>query len=195
MITVDVPIQDPKKPPKLVFADRCVNCGRPKARTWPLKLNTGAQKRGQMVQVELNVPLCADCVVKENKIGNVTWLPFFGVGFLVCAVTFVPVWLLSPEATTTQTLTMPYVLGSAAGLFAGILVGTLIEFGLRMLFAHKYGTLLLKRPLTLFSVFNDSGDLIGLSTRFADNRKVLKLIFENDEIAREFAALNPQENV
>lgn len=195
MITIDIPIKDQKKPPKLIFPDRCVNCSKPKARTWPLKLSTGAQKRGQMVQMELNVPLCADCVAKENKIGNVTWIPFFGVGLLVCGLAFIPVWLLSPEGTTTQTLALPYVLGAAAGLFAGILVGTLVEFGLRKLFAPRYGTLLLKRPLTLFSVFNDSEDLIGLSTRFADNRKVLKLTFENDEIAREFAALNPQENV
>jgi hypothetical protein len=64
-----------------------------------------------------------------------------------------------------------------------------------MLFAPTYGRLLLKRPLTIFSIFNDSEDLIGLSTRFADSRKVLKLMFENDEIAREFIALNPQEKL
>ena len=195
MITVDIPIKDQKKPAKLIFPDSCVNCSKPQARTWPLKLSTGAQKQGQMVQVEMEVPLCADCVAKENKIGNVTWLPFFIVGLLVCIVAFVPVWLLSPQGTTTQTLALPYILGVAAGLFTGILIGTLVEFGLRMLFAPRYGTLLLKRPLTIFSVFNDSEDLIGLSTRIADNRKLLKLTFENDEIAREFAALNPQENV
>lgn len=194
MLTVDVVIRDPKKPPKLIFPDRCVNCGRPKLRTWLLKLNTGAQKRGQMVQVELNVPLCADCVAKENRIGNVTWIPFFAVGFLACIITFVPVLLLSPEGTTLQTYNMPYILGAAAGLLVGILVGSLVEFSLRMLFAPIYGRLLLKRPLTAVSVLNDSEDLIGLSTRFAENKKVVKLIFENDELAREFVALNPQEN-
>jgi hypothetical protein len=45
---------------------------------------------------------------------------------------------------------MPFVLGAGAGLVAGIVGGTLVEF-------------------------------------------VLKLIFENDEIAREFTALNLQE--
>ena len=190
MFTVDILIKDPKKPPKLSFPDRCVNCGRPKARTWPLKLNTGAQKRGQMVQLEFDVPMCAECVAKENKIGNVTWIPFFMVGLLACVITFVPIWLLSPEGTTTQTLAMPYVLGAAAGLFAGIIAGTLVEFGLKVLFAPKYGKLLLKRPLTVFSVFNDSEDLIGISTRFAENKKILKLIFENDEIGRQFMTLN-----
>ncbi len=193
MITVDIPIRDPKKPPKLNFPDRCNNCGQPKARTWSIKLNTGAQKRGQMVQLELDVPLCADCIAKENRIGNVTWIPFFLAGLLVCAVVFVPVWLISPVGPTPQTYELPYVLGAAAGLVAGIIIGTLVEFGLKLLLAPVYGKLLLQRPLTIFSVLADSENLIGISTRFAENRKILKLTFENDEIAREFIAMNPQE--
>lgn len=193
MITVDVSIKDPKKPPKLTFPDRCVNCGKPKARTWSIKLNTGAQKRGQMIQLEMDVPLCAECAAKENKIANVTWLPFFITGLLAFVIVFIPVMLISPEGTTAQTINMPYILGAVAGLFAGMIVGTLVEFGLKMLFAPAYGKLLLKRPLTVFSALTDSEDLIGLSTRFADGRKRLNLSFENDEIAREFVALNPQE--
>ena len=193
MLTVDIPIKDPKKPPKLTFPDRCVNCGKPKARTWPLKLNTGAQKSGGLVQLEMDVPMCADCAAKENKISNVTWLPFFIAGLLVCVVAFIPAWLFSPEGTTPQTYAFPYVLGAFAGMVSGILVGSLVEFGLRILFAPAYGKLLLKRPLTVFSIFNDSEDLVGLSTRFAENRKVLKMTFENDTIAGEFAALNQHE--
>ena len=195
MITVELPVKDPKKPPKLTFPDRCVNCGKPKVKALPVKLSTGAQKRGQMIQLEMDVPLCAECAAKENKIANVTWLPFFITGLLACAIVFVPVWLLSPEGTTTQTLALPYVLGASAGLLAGVIIGTLVEFGLKILFAPAYGKLLLKRPLTVFSVFNDSEDLIGFSTRFADGRKKLNLSFENDEIAREFIALNPQEKL
>lgn len=194
VLTVDIPIKDPQKPPQLMFPDRCVNCGKPKARTWNLKLNTGAQKRGQQVELELAVPLCADCVKKEDRIGNVTWIPFFGVGFLACAVTFVPVWLISPEGPTLQTYELPYVLGAAAGLISGMIVGTLVEFGLKLLLAPAYGQLLLKRPLTILSVLNDAENLIGISTRFAENRKILKITFENDEIAREFIAMNSLEN-
>lgn len=193
MITIDIPIKDPKKPPKLTFPDRCVNCGKPKMRTWTLKLNTGAQKRGQMIQLEFDVPICAECTAKENRIGNVTWIPFFGVGVLVCVVVFVPVWLAAPEGTTAQTYSMPYVLGAVAGMIAGMGIGTLVEFGLKLLLAPIYGKLLWKRPLTVVSVFNDSENLIGLSTAFAENRKILKLTFENDDIAREFSLLNPQE--
>ena len=176
MITVDIPVRDPKKPPKLTFPDGCVNCGKPKAKTVPVKLNTGAQKRGQMIQLEMDVPLCAECAAKENKIANVTWLPFFIVGLLACVVVFIPVWLFSPEGTTTQTLAMPYVLGATAGLLAGVIIGTLVEFVLKMLFAPAYGKLLLKRPLTILAVFNDSEDLMGLSTRFTNDRKTLKMI-------------------
>lgn len=194
MLTIDIPIRDPKKPPKLSFPDRCVNCGKPKARTWSIRLNTGAQKRGQMIEMELDVPLCADCVAKENRIGNVTWIPFFLVGLLTCAVVFVPVWLISPEGPTLQTAELPYVLGAAAGLLAGIIIGTLVEFGLKLLLAPVYGKLLLQRPLTIFSVLGNAEYLIGISARLAEDRKILKITFENEEIAREFVAMNPQEN-
>lgn len=80
-------------------------------------------------------------------------------------------------------------------MIAGVLIGTLVEFGLRTAFAPAYGKLLSKRPLTVFSVFNDSEDLIGLSTRFLKDRKPLSMTFENDEIVHEFITLNPQENV
>lgn len=103
-------------------------------------------------------------------------------------------WLLVPEGPTLQTLEFPYVLAAFVGMIAGILIGTLVELGLKMIVAPVYGRLLLKRPLTAFSIFTDSDDVIGLSIRFADQRKTLKLMFENDAIAREFMALNPQEN-
>ena len=193
MITVEISIKDPKKPPRLKFPNRCVNCGKPKARSLPVKLNTGAQQRGRLVQLEIDVPLCADCSAKENKIGNVTWIPFFVAGLLACVIVFIPVWLLTPEGPTLQTFEFPYVLGAFVGMIAGILVGTLVELGLKLLFAPLYGSLLLKRPLTVFSVFNDSEDIIGLSIRFANQKKRLQLSFENDDSAREFSALNSQE--
>jgi len=194
MLTVDIPIKDPKKPPKLAFPDRCVNCGKPKFRTWSVKLNTGAQKRGQMVQIECLVPLCGECAAKEDRISNVTWLPFFIAGLLACVIAFIPAWLFSPEGTSQQTYAFPFVLGAFVGMIAGVIVGSLVEFGFRILFAPAYGRLLLKRPLTIFSVFNDSEDLVGFSTRFAENKKIFKMTFENDDIGREFIALNPQES-
>ena len=89
-----------------------------------------------------------------------------------------------------QTSAFPYVLGVFAGMVAGILVGSLVEFGLKLLLLPAYGKLLLKRPLTVLSILSDSENLIGFSTKFADQKKTLKLTFENDEIAREFEGLN-----
>ena len=195
MLTVDVRIKDPKKPPRLKFPDRCVNCGKAKARIWPVKLSTGAQKSGQMIQLEFDVPMCAECTAKENKIGNVTWIPFFLIGLLTCIAVFVPVWIFVPEGTTSQTYAFPYVLGAFVGMVAGIFAGSLVEFGLKLLLSPAYGQLLLKRPLTIFSIISDSQDLIGFSAKFAEQRKILKLTFENDEIGREFIALNPQESL
>lgn len=86
------------------------------------------------------------------------------------------------------------MLGAFVGMIAGILVGTLVEFLLKMIMARAYGRLLMQRPLTVFSVFRDVEDLVGLFLRFGENRKTLKMIFENDELAREFIALNLQEN-
>jgi hypothetical protein len=48
--------------------------------------------------------------------------------------------------------------------------------------------------LTVWSVFHDAEDLIGLSARLTNEKQLLRMNFENDEIAREFIALNPQEN-
>ena len=194
MITVEIPIANPRKPPRLVFPDHCVHCGKPRTKTWSVKLSTGAQtKSGRMSLLEMNLPLCANCTALENKIGNVTWIPFFLAGLLTGVIVFIPVWLLSPEGSTPQTYAFPYVLGAFVGMIAGILAGTLVEFVLEMMMAPAYGKLLLKRPLTAFSVFNDSEDLVGLSLRFGDHKKTLQVIFENDELAREFIALNPQE--
>lgn len=193
MMTVDISIKDPKKPPKLTFPEGCVNCGKPKARTWPIKLSTGAQKRGEMIQFELDVPLCAECAVKETRIGNVTWLPFSIAGFLACALVYVPALLISPEGTTADTVGFPFMFALGVGLLAGSLVGSLVEFGLRMLFVPVYGQLLLKRPMTILSILRESDDRVGLSVRFAENRKIARLTFENEEIGREFRALNLQE--
>jgi hypothetical protein len=147
-----------------------------------------------MIQLGMDVPLCAECVARENRIGNVTWVPFFIAGLLTFVIVFIPVWLITPEGPTLQTYEFPYVVAAFVGMIAGILVGTFAEFVLRKLFTPAYGRLLLKRPLTVLSVLNDAEDLIGLSVRWTRDKKILKLIFENEQIGQEFISLNPQEN-
>jgi len=193
MLTVEIPITDKKKPPVLKFPERCANCRKPKHVVMPMKLNMGVQKRGQGVLMDLPMPLCVECEKKERRITNVTLLPFFIAGLLVCVIVFIPVWLITPDGTTAQTLGFSVTVGTFVGLIAGVVGGTIVEFVLKLMFAPVYGQLLLKRPLTVFSLFNDSEDLIGLSARFTKEKKSLKLTFENEEIAREFEKLNTSE--
>lgn len=193
MITVEIPIKDKKKPPILKFPDRCVHCGKPKDTVLPMKLNMGVQKRGQGVMMDFPVPLCAECEAKERRVTYVTLVPFVTAGFLLCGLAFVPVWLITPDGTTPGTLGFSVSVGMFAGIVVGIIGGTVVEFVLKFLFAPVYGQLLLKRPPTVFSLFSDSEDVIGLSARFTENKKSLKLTFENNEVAKEFEQLNSQE--
>ena len=193
MFTVEVPIADKKKPPVLKFPERCVNCGKPKQVVMPMKLNMGVQKRGQGVLMDFPVPVCAECDKKERRITNVTLLPFLIAGLLVGVLVFIPVWLLTPDGETIQTMGFAPAMGALVGIIAGLIGCSVVEFFLKLVFAPIYGQLLSKRPLTVFSMFNDSEDVIGLSAKFTDQKKSLKLTFENDEIAREFEKLNISE--
>jgi hypothetical protein len=194
MTTIEIKIPDLRKPPSLQFPGRCVNCGKPSKSTYPLKLNTGAQKRGGMVLLELSVPLCETCRSLENRIGNVTWIPFSIAGLLAGLVVFVPVLLLAPQGESTQTLSMPWVLAGAAALAAGLAGGTLVEFSLRLIFGPFFGGSLTRRPLTVVEFLNDSQHILGLSIRMNRDKSHLVLVFENDAIALEFESLNRGRN-
>ena len=195
MVTLDIPVNNKKNPPVLKFPERCVNCGKPGVRTWALKLSTGEQKRGQMVQLELSVPLCAECAAKEDKIANITWLPFFISGLLVCVVAFIPVWLITPEGPTSQPESLPLLLGAFVGLIAGIIGGTLVELLLKLLFVPAYGQLLWRRPLTAFMVFADIEQVIGVNAKLSKDKRTLQLSIENEEVANEFKKLNAESGV
>ncbi|HQU36115.1 MAG TPA: hypothetical protein PLR65_05990 [Anaerolineales bacterium] len=190
MYTVETLIKDAKNPPKINFPDRCVNCGKPKHTVMPLQLNMGVEKRGQGVLMDFPVPLCAECEKKERRVTNVTLLPFVIAGFILGAIAFLPALLIAPEGTSQQTLSFPFVFAGFVALVVGVIGGTVVEFALKFLFAPAYGQLLLKRPLTILSLFNDSENVIGLSARFTDKKKSLRLTFENDDIGKEFKQIN-----
>lgn len=190
MHTVEIPIKDAKNPPKINFPDRCVNCGKPKQVVMPLQLNMGVEKRGQGVLMDFPVPLCAECEKKEQRITYVTLVPFLIAGLIVGVIAFIPAMLIAPEGTSQQTLGFPFVFGGLVGMVVGAIGGTVVEFVLKLLLAPVYGQLLLKRPLTILSLFNDSENVIGLSAKFTDKKKSLKVTFENDDVGKEFGRLN-----
>ena len=158
-------------------------------------MTTGEQKRGQMVELALPVPLCADCAAKEDKIANITWLPFFISGLLVCVAAFIPVWLITPDGPTSQPESLPLLLGAFVGLIAGIIGGTIVEILLKLLFAPAYGQLLWRRPLTAFMVFANVEQIMGFTAKLSKNKQTLHVTIENDEVANEFKKLNIESGV
>lgn len=188
---IGIPLRTLNKKTAFKFPDRCVNCSQPKAELLGLSLDLGTQAK--IANLQMQVPMCKACADKERRVAMVTLIPFLVAGLLIGIAVLVPVALVAPEGNTIRTLTFPLVLGAFAGLIAGILGGSLVEFVVKMLATPFYGKLLLQRPLTAVSLFSARDDLIGLSARLSSTDQTLQLIFENDEIAREFAQLNPQE--
>jgi hypothetical protein len=137
--------------------------------------------------------MCNACAEKERSIAKVILIPFIIAGFVIGVIVFVPVALISPEGTTPQTIGFPLVLGGFAGLIAGIVGGTVVEFFVKMLAVPVYGKLLARRPLTIAGFLAESDELIGISARFLRETKIVQLEFENEEIAREFTQLNSLE--
>jgi hypothetical protein len=191
---INIPIRDLKKPPVLKFPERCANCGKPKETTLGITLNMGVQNRSRVVTMQLTVPMCNTCAEKERSVAKVTLIPFMIAGFVIGVIVFVPVAFIAPEGTSSQTIGFPLVLGGFAGLIAGIIGGTVVEFLVKMLAVPVFGKLLTRRPLTIVGFLAESDQLIGLSARFLRETKIARLEFENEEIAREFTQLNSLEN-
>lgn len=193
MVSIDIPIKDQKNPPALKFPDQCVNCRKAKETVMGITLQMGAQKRGQPVLMKLDVPMCNVCADKERGIAKVTLVPFLIAGVLIGLVVFIPVVLIAPDGTSSQTLSMPWVIGGTAGLIAGVIGGSLVEFLVKILAAPFYGKLVMRRPLTVFALLTESDQLLGLSAKFSRGTGIVGLTFENDDIAREFKKLNTME--
>ncbi|MBE0669092.1 MAG: hypothetical protein IH588_00760 [Anaerolineales bacterium] len=190
---INIPIHDLKKPPVLKFPERCAYCGRPKTEMLGITLNMGVQNRNQPVTLQLSVPMCKTCADKERGIAKVTLIPFLTAGLIIGVIVFIPVMLLAPEGTTPQTIGFPFVLGGFAGLVVGVIGGTMVEFVVKTLSVPFYGKLLTRRPLTIFGMFADTDELIGISAKLLREKKIVRLEFENEEIAREFIQLNSLE--
>lgn len=187
-------IPDLKKPPALKFPERCVNCGKPKDEMLGLTLNMGVQHRNQPVTLQMKVPMCKACADKERGIAKVTFIPFLIAGFVFGAIAFIPVMLISPQGSDPSTVNAPFVLGGLAGLLVGSIAGTLVEIVVRSMAVPFYGRLITRRPLTVYAMFSETDELLGVSARFLCKKRLVQLEFENEAIAREFSQLNQLEN-
>lgn len=196
--TLTVPISSPKKPPKVVFPETCLHCGKPKAGTRGILFRL-AQNSKKTFDLKLEPPLCADCVALENRLEWFSLLPFTIVAFVLGALTFLFLWFfVLPNLTLWDFLGMNWrqindavwMLAGAGALLGGIGGATLVEVILRVLTKPYFGGLLTSRPLTLVSLLRDFQDVPGLRAQVTSDKKILTLAFEHEEKAREFAALN-----
>lgn len=194
MLSINIPISDPKNPPAVKFPPRCLHCGQPPAERLPLKMPMGVEKRGAQVVLELNAPLCAEGAKLERSLAKVTLVPFLLGGLFTGLPAFVIVWLLTPanfiSSTSRAAVFADLVLGAFAGLMAGLVGGCVIEMAFKLLFTPVYGKTLLKRPLTILEIFNDTENVVGFSAALSKDKKRLQLTFEHEEVGREFQQLN-----
>ncbi|NWF64259.1 MAG: hypothetical protein HXY38_08135 [Chloroflexi bacterium] len=174
---VPIRIVDLEKPPALKFPERCVNCDKPMEETLGMTLKH----------------MCKLCAEKERSVARATLIPFLVTGLIFGGIAFMLALFFSPEGTTPQTLTFPFVFGSFIGLIVGIIVGTIGEMIVKTLAIPFYGRLITRRLLTVVSLFSETDELMGVSARFLREKKIAQLEFENEEIAREFIQYNQLE--
>lgn len=196
--TLTVPIPNPRKPPRVVFGETCLHCGKPRAGTRGITF-TLAENSKKSFTLSLEPPLCADCITLENRLEWFSLLPFTIVVLLLGAVTFLLLWIVVlPNLRLWDFLGMDwretrqavFVLAGAGALLGGIGGATLVEVVLRVVTIPYFGDLLTSRPLTLVSVLRDFHDVPGLRAQVTSDKKTLTLTFEHEERAREFAMLN-----
>ena len=198
MYTLTVPIASARQLPKLVFPERCLNCGKPKAGTRKIAFDMNAASRKKSIMLEIEPPLCRECIELENKMEWFSLLPFtisalifavVGFIFLFFFLPLLPVWnfLGIDDRLTGESV---FVLSGAGALVAAVAGGTMVEFALKLLAAPYFGKLIVSRPPTIIALSRDLHDVVGLRAQLTGDKKTLTLTFEHEEMAKEFAALN-----
>lgn len=200
MQTLTIPIKTTRQPPQFTFPECCIHCGQPKAGTRGISVDVSAKSGKDSVFLELQPPLCQGCIQLENRLEWFSLLPFVISSLLLAVVSFLLLWLvIIPLLPAWDWLGIysgmrigeySFILAGAGALLIALVGGTMLEFGLKLLAAPYFGKLILARPLTIFALFRDSHDIVGLRAKWSASQKTLSLTFERDDMAREFAQLN-----
>ncbi len=200
MQTLNIPIKSTRQLPKFIFPERCVHCGKPKAGMRGISINVSPESSKKSTTLELEPPLCKDCIQLENRLEWFSLLPFTISGLLLAALSFFLLWLvIIPILPVWNWLGIysrmdignySFILAGAGALLIAIVGGTIVELGLRILSAPYFGKLIISRPLTLFSLMSDSHDVVGLRAKWNAGPRTLVLTFERDDIVGEFMKLN-----
>jgi len=185
-----------KGQPALAFPERCVCCGGPRQAESTLFVNQLARKGKKQIQIsaKYQVPHCERCARSTKAVFLAGLIPF-GLGFLVVGgLTFAGVainalkWGLDDYGQPHNTNSL--VLGAAAGLFAGLAGGFLLELLARVVLLPMFGQALFRAPLLSVQFLSDADYVAGLSGKPDAQTRQLILTFSNDEIASEFERLN-----
>jgi hypothetical protein len=182
-----------------VFSDRCVGCGATATTSSNLaiaKVVTGPSGGQRPVRLTYAVPHCAACARSTKAVFLAQLIPF-ALGFLVVGgVALAGTWYgatifgLDEVGQTNPRTPNSWVLAGAAGLFGGIVGGFVVELVARVALLPFFGAGLWKAPLLVPSLFTDSDRVAGLTAHVNADVTELRLTFDRDDAAREFAAAN-----
>jgi hypothetical protein len=180
------------------FPDRCVSCGGPKEAESTLVASRLVARGGRQKEValRLQVPHCRRCARATKSVFLAGCIPLV-LGFvLVGAACFLLAvygsWVLGlDEGQQAQRQPPSLVLGAAAGMFGGLVGGFAFELLARLLLIPFYGGSLLRAPMLVKQFLTDEDYVAGLKGRLNRDATRLTLEFSNEELAGEFARLNP----
>lgn len=180
------------------FPRRCVSCGGPEEAESALALArlVARGRKQEQVSVRLQVPHCGRCARATKSVFLAGCIPF-ALGFVLIgaagfALAVYGAWIFGlDEGQAGRAQTPSLVLGAGAGLFGGFAGGFVFELLARLLLIPFYGDSLLRAPMLAKQLITDVDYVAGLSGKLDRDATQLTLSFSNEEVAGEFARLNP----
>jgi hypothetical protein len=192
-IHIPLPASGQRSP---VFPDRCVSCGAAKEAESQLAVSRLIMRGRRQEQLALKYPIphCQRCA-RSTKVMFLAGCIPFGLGAALVGIAAFSVVALGASVLGLDQYGTPgnansLVVGAAAGLFAAIVGGFLFEVVARLILLPIFGATLLRTPLLALQLMSDSDYVTGLSGKLAADGSRFELTFANEDIAREFEALN-----
>lgn len=185
---------------QLIFPDRCVNCSKPKEAETVVKVSRLIQEKRSQVNrsASLQVPLCFRCKRTDQRIFlfslGMFVLGLVGAGvacFLLLRVGDTRLGIMSSLGANTNTnpgagiLIILYI-----SFIVGVGGGFLLEAILKALLIPFVGKALYNAPIMAIQLLGDVQYTVGLQARLSKDAESIQLRFYNDNVARDFGALN-----